>query len=431
MISFISSIRPSKRNLIVFSSIVSYFWVITALQIWLPTSLMLSIGFLFIGFYTVFSIIDLFLLKKIQDPCFELKIEDKQALGRTMLCKINWSSAQNISKIHIDSDPELQIDLKGLSDFSVKAKSRGLFKIYALICRVDSIFLLWQQKRSFETNQTIKVYPNYQHLSRYNLLTDSDSYSQIGIKRQPKRGDGTDFHQLREYRHGDSLRQIDWNHTSQTNKLISRDYQQEKDQSIIIMLDTGRRMRGKTDEFTYFDHCLNTTLILTQTAIKQGDYVGMMSFGSTNRFIAPRSGHGQIANVLNHCYDLQAKNSVSDYSSAATDLLTLVKKRSLVILLTNLRDESHEEILQSYLLLRKKHLVLVADIQENDVHEEIKIQNNDDALNYLAQESYLRNRKTMHQKLINQGVWLIDCTAQQLPSEVVNTYNIIKKSGYL
>ena len=390
MFLFISSIRPSKRNLIGFSVIVSYFWLITALQIWLPITLMLTIGFVLIGFYTVCSTIDLFLLRNIPDPSFELKIENKQALGRSKLCNINWLVAQNISKIHIDTDPELQIDLLGLNDFNVKAKSRGRFKIYALICRVDSVFLLWQQKRSFKINQTIKVYPNYQHLSRYNLLTDSDSDSQIGIKRQPKRGGGTDFHQLREYRQGDSLRQIDWNHPSKTNKLTSREYQQEKDQSIMIMLDNGRRMRGKTDDFTYFDHCLNTTLILIQTAIKQGDYVGMMSFGSTNRFIAPKSGHSQMANVLNHCYDLQAKNSVSDYISATTDLLTLVKKRSLVILMTNLRDESHEDILQSYLLLRKKHLVLIADIQENDVHAEINIQNNDDAINYLAQENYLR-----------------------------------------
>ena len=90
-----------------------------------------------------------------------------------------------------------------------------------------------------------------------------------------RRGEGLEFHQLREYREGDSQRQIDWKATSRSGQLISREYQDERDQQIMLLIDCGRRMRAQDDELSHFDHVLNAALLLAYVGLRQGDAVGL------------------------------------------------------------------------------------------------------------------------------------------------------------
>ncbi len=134
-----------------------------------------------------------------------------------------------------------------------------------------SPFGLWQRKQYLSLPETVKVYPNFRTVSQYTLLATDHHLSQLGIKQRLRRGEGSDFHQLREYRGGDSLRQIDWKATSRYHKLISREYQDERDQQILFMLDCGRRMRHLEDDTGHLDQALNAMLLLAYVAAEQGD----------------------------------------------------------------------------------------------------------------------------------------------------------------
>ena len=99
----------------------------------------------------------------------------------------------------------------------------------------------------------------------------------VGAHLRRRRGEGTEFQQLREYRLGDSLRQIDWKATQRARKLISRDYQDERNQQVMLLVDTGRRMLARDDGLSHFDHVLNAALLVAYIALRQGDVVGLLA----------------------------------------------------------------------------------------------------------------------------------------------------------
>ena len=116
------------------------------------------------------------------------------------------------------------------------------------------------------------------------------------------------------------MRQIDWKATSRIRKLISREYQDQRDQQVFFLIDCGRRMTAKDGELSHFDHALNSVLLLAYVALRQGDAVGLMTFGGAPRYVAARKGAGMVNVVLNALYDLQPGMSSPDYANAATDL---------------------------------------------------------------------------------------------------------------
>ena len=119
---------------------------------------------------------------------------------------------------------------------------------------------------------------------------------------------------------GDSLSQIDWKASSKRQSLISRDFQEQLDQSVILMLDCGRRMRTIDGEISQFDHCLNAMLLISYVALRQGDQVGILSFGGTERWLPPVKGASSMTTVLNHLYDYETSPFPSDFSEAAERL---------------------------------------------------------------------------------------------------------------
>ena len=137
----------------------------------------------------------------------------------------------------------------------------------------------WQISRRSGTASPVRVYPNFRALAKYTLLATDNRLSQIGVLQVRRRGEGMEFHQLREYRQGDAQRAIDWKATSRTQRLIAREYEEEKDQRVLLVIDCGRRMASKDDELSHFDHALNAALLLAHVALRQGDAVGMMTMG--------------------------------------------------------------------------------------------------------------------------------------------------------
>lgn len=105
-----------------------------------------------------------------------------------------------------------------------------------------SVLRLWTQTRRIGPSSTVRVFPNFAPLAGLALHTAEQATRMTGAHLARKRGDGTEFHQMREYRTGDSLRQIDWKATARARRLISREYQEEKNQRVALLLDSGRRM---------------------------------------------------------------------------------------------------------------------------------------------------------------------------------------------
>lgn len=292
---------------------------------------------------------------------------------------------------------------------------------------------LWRRRMSAGTPQPVRVVPNFQAVARFAILALADQLGQMGIRVGRRRGEGLEFQELREYRDGDSLRRVDWKATARRQRLISRQYQEERNQQIVCLIDCGRRMHAKDGDLTHFDHVLNTVLLLSYVALRQGDSVGFLTFSGTERWLPPVQGNVGLEAILRMVYDLETTQSPSDYLEAATRLMMRQKRRALVLLLSNLRDEDSDEIVPALRLLRTRHLVLLASLRETILKETLEkpVEGLRDALRHGAVHRYLSAREQVLEKLHVGGILTLDTEPEMLPYQVVNRYLEVKGSGLL
>ena len=283
---------------------------------------------------------------------------------------------------------------------------------------------LWVRNVRAGYEESVKVYPNYQPVLRFALMAMAHRQEQTGIVRKNRAGLSRDFHQLRDYQFGDSLSQIDWKASSKRRSLISRDFQEQLDQSVILMVDCGRRMRTLDGETTQFDHCLNSMLLVSYVALRQGDHVGILSFGGTERWLPPVKGSHAMTTVLNHLYDYETSPFPSDFSEAAERLLRHQQRRAMVVVLTNLRGEDGDELVEPLRKLRQKHVVVLASLRESGIDKMLdkEVGTFDDALGYLAAQDYSAERERVLANLQSHGVVTLDETAQNFPVALANRY---------
>jgi uncharacterized protein (DUF58 family) len=299
--------------------------------------------------------------------------------------------------------------------------------------RVSGPLGLWQATHRIGPSQTAKVFPDVARLLGQALRATDRQAPTSGSLVKRQRGEGTDFRQLREYRRGDSLRSIDWKATARHRKPISREYQLERDQQVVFLLDTGRRMLARDGDTSHFDHALYAVLTLAFVAGKQGDAVGLMSFGVDKRWLAPAKGRLGMDRMLAGVYDLQPGEAAPDYLRAANDLLNRLGRRAFVVLVTNVRDEDDVALRQAVDLLSSRHLVLCASLRERalDAASAAPVQGFDDALRLAASEHYLQQRQDAIRRLGLRAGHLVDVAPEQLAGALLNRYLDIKESGAL
>jgi uncharacterized protein (DUF58 family) len=324
--------------------------------------------------------------------------------------------------------------------YQARPLARGEARFSRSEIRLSSPLRLWQVTRFAGESCVVRVYPNFRALARYTLLATDNRLSQIGVLQVRRRGEGMEFHQLREYRQGDAPRAVDWKATARSGKLISREYEEEKDQRVLLVVDCGRRMAAKDDApdeagvpLSHFDHTLNAALLLAHVALRQGDAVGMMTMGGVSRYCEPRKSVAALHALLDQAYDLEPTLAMPDYELAASRLMLRVRRRALVIVLTNLRDEDDDTLLPALRLLRSRHLVVLASLREAIVSRALtaRVDTFERAVTHAAAADYLERRGRVFRRIENSGAITLDVEPARLPIALVNRYLGLKRAGTL
>ncbi len=399
------------------------------------------------GLIGVVALVDLFSLPRKRHFQARRSLPGRFALGvpSPVTLTIQSSLSRTLSVVIHDGLPatseSTQLPWQGLLPpheplhltYEIHFTQRGAQRFAPAHLLTSSRFRLWQKQiRMGEASET-RCYPNYEPVVRFALLATANREEQMGIVKRRRIGATLDFHQLREYQDGDILSRIDWKATSRRQTLVSRDYDEQRNQSIILVPDCGRRMRAMDGELTQFDHCLNAMLLISYIALRQGDEVGVIGFGGVQRWLKPVKGAASMPRLLNHLYDYETTKQPSDFIEAAERVLAYQKRRSLVILLTNLRTEDSAHLSQAVRLMQKRHLVLVASLHEAEMddHAQRPIHSLQDALSFGALCHYFQQRERLMQSLRAQKIFTVDETAQQLPVALANKYLDLKTSGLI
>jgi uncharacterized protein (DUF58 family) len=306
--------------------------------------------------------------------------------------------------------------------------------------RVWSRLRFWELLAQAGPTDSRRVYPDFAQVARYAWLAGDRRLAEMGIKSWQRRGEGTDFKQLAEYRIGQAVRQIDWKATLRLDKPIIREYQDERDQFVMLLIDCGRRMRADDRQGnlgrTHFDQVLNAALLLTYVALRHGDAVGAMTFGTqagAERFVRPRKGARALNEVMSELYAVQPTPTHSDYLAAARTLMSQQARRSLVIVITNFRDEDSTELAQALTLLRSRHLVLLASLRERVVEElaSQELTSPDAVIEVASAHLYAQARRDAFLRLAARDALMVDADPERLAIELVNRYQAVKRASLI
>jgi uncharacterized protein (DUF58 family) len=330
---------------------------------------------------------------------------------------------------------------KGIeASYTVTALRRGEVRFAAAQARVRSLLGLSQLLERLGDEEPRRVYPDFAQVARYAWLAGDHRLQEIGIKTYRQRGEGTDFKQLTEYRYGDPVRHIDWKATQRADKPIIREFQDARDQCVTILIDCGRRMRaderGQAAGRSHFDQVLNAVMLLSYVALKHGDAVGALSFGTSvgaERWFAPRKGLRAFNALMAEFFDAQPSPTHSDYVSAAQDVLRRQPRRALVVVITNFRDEDSSELAQALRLLRSRHLVLLASLRERVVRDLMMqpVTSAQAALEVASAHLYAQARRDAFNRLAGRDALMVDAEPQELGVELVNHYHAAKRAGLI
>jgi uncharacterized protein (DUF58 family) len=323
-------------------------------------------------------------------------------------------------------------------EFTLTPNRRGVKRFNPAQILLRSTLGLFDWNLRIGKRQSRRVFPNFEHQAGFAWLAGDRRLAKMGIKSVRRRGAGTDFDQLVEYRAGDPIRQIDWKATLKHSRPIARKFQDERDQSVMFLLDCGRRMRADDTQqglgAAHFDQALNALMLLAFVALSHGDAVGAMTFGTPEggeKRFAPRKGRQTLNALMAELGDVEPTPTYSDYTRAAADLIRRQRKRGLLILITNFRDEDAAELKAALHLLRSRHVVILASLREQVIGRiaEHPLSGPQSALEAAAALKYAQSRGDVLRRLGVEGLVTIDCEPRQLGIELVTRYEALKRAG--
>lgn len=440
--------RPSSRLLWLLATFIAYGALLAVLSILhLHVADAEMFGYVLLASAMLVAVGDLVLSRRSPDWTIERDLPANLAVGREVDVRLTVSATTDRPvPFELYDDVPQAHDVAGLPlvgeiragqrtrlSYRLRPIQRGPLRLGQIEIRLSSMFGLWDLQFRHVLESRCRVFPDFSAIPGYQLLQAETSRPLPGTHRRQRRGEGTEFHQLRDYREGDTLRQIDWKATSRRLALVARDYQEERDQNVVLLLDSGHRMMARDEGLSHFDHALNAALMLSYVALRHGDAVGMLSFGEEQRWIPPLKGTARVSRLLNEFYDLYPGNRASDYVVAAESLMARQRKRSLVLLLTNLRGEDDGDLQQFVHLVRRRHLVVVANLREPVLDKSCRqaVTDFDDALHVTGSALFAQQRRAVQDRLRGQGVLLVDSTPRELTTDVINRYLAIKQARSL
>jgi uncharacterized protein (DUF58 family) len=349
--------------------------------------------------------------------------------------------------------------------YRLSPNRRGDFRFGLLSGRYPTALGLWfRQFKTQNTSSEARVYPDTTAVRRYEIALREGKMRDIGLHLLKLRGQGTEFESLRDYNGDDEFKSINWKASARRGKLISTNYEIERDQTMMICLDCGRMMSSmaiskeenkeveadhdtssfhtphsslltSTTPLSKLDCAINATVLLAHVAASMGDAVGLMLFSDgVLNYLPPRKGRVQTGLIIEALYKAQPSLVEPDYQVAYETLLARKVRRSLVVTFTDIVDnEASRELLNSSAMLRKHHNALCVTINNRDVIDlAAQFPNNSNELYEKAMaQRMLSQRQTALENLRSFGVGILDVEANELSVATVNRYLDLKSRGML
>jgi uncharacterized protein (DUF58 family) len=315
--------------------------------------------------------------------------------------------------------------------YHLNPRARGDYRFGDIWVRVRGRLGLTMRQRRIPAAEGIKVYPNIAETAKFTLMARRGRLQQAGIRAARLVGAGREFESLREYQPDDEYRRIDWKASAHRGKLISRQYEVERSQNVILVLDVGRTMMAEIDGIAKMDYAVNAALLLAYVATLSDDKVGLLVFADTvQTWIPPRKGRAQVYRILDALYNAQSRRAEPDYRGAFAYLAGRWRRRSLMVCFTDLWDpDSSRQTMAELAGLQPRHLVACVTLMDTKVlrRAEADLEKPEDVYEQGVALQMLDDRARANAELQRRRVLVVDSPADKLSAALVNRYLEVKE----
>lgn len=319
--------------------------------------------------------------------------------------------------------------------YDLRPTERGVYQFGAINVYVAGLLGLVTRRYIFDENKDVAVYPSFLEMHKYELLAASHRLTDYGIKKIRRIGHATEFDHIKHYVLGDDPRTINYKATARMSQLMVNTYQEEKSQPVYCLIDKGRTMKMPFNGLTLLDYAINTTLMVSTTALNKGDKAGLITFSKNVDEILPADRQRrQRVKILETLYAQKTDFKESDYERLYATVRRKLSQRSLIVLFTNFETINGMRRQLKYLThMAKDHLVLVAfflNSEFNEVLESSPAGLEDIFRKGMAEK--LWNDKYLIVKALNRyGIHTILSKPENLTIDSINKYLEFKSRGLI
>jgi uncharacterized protein (DUF58 family) len=318
-------------------------------------------------------------------------------------------------------------------DFTPKA--RGKYEFGDVFLFISSIFNLVSRRVILPIKQEVQVYPSVLQLKKYELLVFQQQKVNVGIKKIRRLGNNSEFEQIKSYVQGDEIRKINWKATGRTNTLMVNQYQEEKSQNVYCIIDKSRSMQMEFDGLSMLDYAINSTLVLSNITIKNGDKTGLITFSDKmGTQLAADKSIGQMRRIMEELYAQKTRYLEPNYALLYNSLRRTVKTRSLIILFANFETEfAMRRALPILRKIKEKHVLVTVLFQNTDLEllafkQPTTIR---DVYQSAVAEKMTRLKTKIAQELKQNGIHTVLTLPEHLSINTINKYLELKAKGAL
>ncbi|MFW5886203.1 MAG: DUF58 domain-containing protein [Bacteroidota bacterium] len=320
--------------------------------------------------------------------------------------------------------------------YMLKPLERGVYEFGQVLVYVKGYIGFFKRRFVAEkNNESVKVYPSFINMRKYEIMAISDRLNEVGIKRIRKIGHHTEFEQIREYVRGDDYRTINWKATARRSRLMINQYQEEKLQQVYNVIDMGRTMEMDFENMTLLDYAINSALVLANTALIKNDKTGLFTFNKDiNMFMTAERKNNTMARILEILYKQDTLFQESDYAKLYVTIKRKINQRSLLIIYTNFESVfSLKRQMEYFMQLSKFHLVLVVIFENTEIKKLLDEKASSLPGIYIQTiaEKFIHNKKLIAREFGKHGIHCLITKPNQLTVNLINKYLEFKGMGLI
>lgn len=279
------------------------------------------------------------------------------------------------------------------------------------------------------------VFPSFIQMRKFELYAISNRLTDIGIKKIRRVGHTMEFDQIRDYVRGDDVRSINWKATARSNNLMINQYQDEKSQQVINVIDMGRVMKMPFDGLHLLDYAINTSLVISNIALLKDDKAGLVTFSNDNSVVVrPEKKRTHIQRIQETLYNLKTDFLESDFEKLLISLRKYVNQRSLILLYTNFENYSAMERQLPYLQrIAKDNLLVTVFFENTEMHSLLEMvpKNVGQIYTKTIAEQFNYEKKQIVKALNQRGIHTILTPPKELSVNAINKYLELKARGLI